>query len=293
MTTEDILRNTPKIKIAIIGDLIEDRYIIGDVHRVSPEAPVVIVSKQSEKSYAGGAGNVFMNLLNLGVDAYLFTRGNPRADILCDSIFLHPGITPIKTRVMSGNHHLIRIDDEQTNEEVEYDDLSWKEDFEKLLPSLDCVIFSDYHKGTISNSIARTIISLANDQLIDVFVDAKKDFEKYQHALLIKCNQKEAKGLNVEDLRSELKVSYFVVTMGGMGISVYYYGGGEGFGGEEIGVVDACGAGDTVTAIIALAFSAGMNILPSIELANKAAAESCRHAGVYALTKEDFLKLSC
>ncbi|HTJ52596.1 MAG TPA: PfkB family carbohydrate kinase [Cyclobacteriaceae bacterium] len=292
MTNEEILQRAKTLKIAIIGDLIEDRYIIGDVHRVSPEAPVVVVSKTSETTYAGGAGNVFMNLVNLGVDAYLFTRGNPRADILCDSIFIHPGRTPIKTRIMSNNHHLLRVDDEESNPDiVEYDDLTWKEDFEKLFPSLDAIIFSDYHKGTISPSISNTIISLCNEFNIPVFVDAKRDFDKYKHALMIKCNKHEAKDIDVEKLRSDLKATYFVVTTGETGMTAFYYGNIWLTLAVDVGVVDVCGAGDIVIAIAAMAFAAGMNMIPALDLSNKAAGESCKHAGVYALTKEDFLKL--
>lgn len=293
MQIQELLDKASKLKIAIIGDLIIDRYIFGDVERVSPEAPVVVVSKTSEKSYNGGAANVMMNLLNLGVDAYLFTRGSKNGGHIISDIFVHPGITPIKTRIMSNKHHLLRIDEEDINqEEVGYDDVYWREDFEKLLPSLDAVIFSDYHKGTISTSIARTIIHLCNDHAIPVIVDAKRDFEKYSYATVIKCNKHEAKSINiVDELRVNLHVNYFVVTMGEYGLMLHKPGVKVHLAATSVEVVDVCGAGDTVTAITALAYACGILIEPALELANKAAAETCKHTGVYAIKKEDLLKL--
>lgn len=292
MIFHELLEKAPKLKIAIIGDLIEDKYIIGDVHRISPEAPVVVVSKISETTYAGGAGNVFMNLLNIGVDAYLFTTGNPRSNILCDRIFLHPGVTPVKTRVMSGNHHLLRIDEESTTTvPAVYDDVIWREDFETVFPQLDAVIFSDYHKGSIDQTTAHVILSKCNERGIPVIVDAKKDFIKYKHSSIIKCNQKEADAFLPSHLRVELLANYFVVTQGERGISWYDSTGFNGVDGVESHIIDVCGAGDTVTAIMGACYAAGFNILKSLTLANIAAAETCKHVGVYPITKEDLLRL--
>jgi len=292
MNIQELIDKAPKLKIAIIGDLIEDRYIFGDVERVSPEAPVIVVLKKSESSYLGGAGNVLINLLNIGVDTYLFTRGDKNAWQTNLSTFIHSGITPVKTRIMSNNHHLLRIDEEDLNQyDVSYDDLQWREDFETLLPSLDCVIFSDYHKGTISDDIAKTIIHLCTDKNIPVIVDAKRDFRKYQFATVIKCNKHEAKGLNIDELRVLLKANYFVVTIGELGSILYSSTGKDHIPSVDVGVVDVCGAGDTVTAVLALAYSCGLLIGPALELANQAAAEVCKHAGVYAIKKEDLLKL--
>jgi|SRR6185369_1964613 len=290
MNIQELLEKASKLKIAIIGDLIEDRYIFGDVERVSPEAPVVVVMKTSETSYLGGAGNVLLNLLNLGVDAYLFTRCSSAKK--AHTVFVHAGVTPVKTRIMSSNHHLLRIDEEDANQEdITYDDVHWREDFEKLLPSLDAVIFSDYHKGTISLSIAQIIINLCNDNHVPVIVDAKKDFHKYKWANIVKCNKHEAKGLDIDSIRTTLKINYFVVTIGELGLYLYSSSGRDHLPGEEVGVVDVCGAGDTITAIIALCYACGMLIDDSLELANKAAAETCKHAGVYAIKSEDLLKL--
>lgn len=285
----DLIEKAPKLKIAIIGDVIIDKYIVGDVDRISPEAPVPVLIQKSTYQKFGGAGNVYCNLKNLGVDTYLFTTGEH--NFLTDDFFIHPGKTPIKTRIMSGNHHLLRIDEEDAPDYVQYDDVAWREDFEKLLPSLDAVIFSDYHKGVCDVTITQTIISACCEKGIPVIVDAKTDFYKYKHATIMKCNKKESSGIDVQKLRLDLLVSYFLVTCGEQGISLYYSKGSEGFNGHEVNIIDVCGAGDTVTAVVTFAFSGGYNVLQATELANRAAAEVCKHAGVYAITKEDLLKL--
>jgi rfaE bifunctional protein kinase chain/domain len=286
---QELLDKAPKLKIAIIGDVIIDKYIIGDVERISPEAPVPVLIQQSSYYKFGGAGNVYCNLKNLGVDTYIFTTGE--YNFLADDFFIHPGKTPIKTRIMSGNHHLLRIDEEDSPSYVQYDDVAWRHDFETLLPSLDCVIFSDYHKGSIDITTAQTIINSCNEKGIPVIVDAKKDFHKYKYATIVKCNNKEASNISVIRCREDFIINYFIVTLGSSGISLHSSKGQDVFLGHKVNIIDVCGAGDTVTAIIAFAFSCGLNIMEATELANKAAAEVCKHAGVYAITKEDLLKL--
>lgn len=305
MSTQEILDKASKLKIAVIGDYMLDRYIFGDVDRVSPEAPVIILNKKGQRESLGGAGNVFMNLIGLGVDAYLFSCGGYSES---DAVFIHPGRVPVKTRIMSGNHHILRIDEEDIDPKyIDYDEVYWREDFEKLFSlGLDAVIFSDYHKGMISTSIARTIITMCNDNNVPVIVDAKREFGKYNGATVIKCNRKafvdilhqfDIKSL---DVRKMFECKYFVETMGEMGISVYYEGidgtdqpfeDGEGFDSPKVDIVDVCGAGDTVTAVMALIYAVGLPITTAAEMANKAAAETCRHPGVYAITKEDLLRL--
>ena len=305
MSTKEILDKASTLKIAVIGDYMLDRYIFGDVDRVSPEAPVIVLNKKGQRESLGGAGNVFMNLIGLGVDAYLFSCGGSSES---DAVFIHPGRVPIKTRVMSDNHHILRIDEEDTDPQyIDYDDVHWKEDFERILAlGLDAVVFSDYHKGMISASIARTIITMCNEANIPVIVDAKRDFGKYNGSTVIKCNRKafceilSQFDIRPLDVRKMFECKYFVQTMGEGGISVYYESvnsfeelveDGEGFNSPKVDIVDVCGAGDTVTAVIALMYAAGVSIVRSAEIANIAAAESCRHPGVYAITKEDLLRL--
>lgn len=302
MQIEEFLTRISTLKIAVIGDFIIDRYIYGDVSRISPEAPVPVVHQEYTKTCAGGAGNVAMNLNNLGVRCHLFTRGDSigtKSPIVSDH-YVHPGNTPIKTRVMSGNHHLIRIDEEGPEQEpVQYDDLSWKEDFEKILPTLDAVVFSDYHKGTISHDMAKIIIDRCKDLNIPVIVDAKKDFDKYNHADTVKCNQKEFQLFHdrykvmPHEFSEAFENKNFVITQGQRGISWYGRGTDAIFGvdGIEANIIDVCGAGDTVTAMLAIGQAIGLSIGRSCEIANIAAAEVCTHPGVYPIMKEDLKRV--
>lgn len=292
MIFRELLEKAPKLKIAVIGDYISDKYIIGEVHRMSPEAPVPVLTPTKRIEKAGGAGNVMKNLLNIGIDAYLFTTGGPSHIFCRDLVFLHPGVFPVKTRVMSGDHHLLRIDDEEhCHDYTPYDELLWKQDFEAILRSLDAVIFSDYHKGAIDPTTSHAIISMCNEKGIPVIVDAKKHFGKYKHANIIKCNQKEADDFMPSHERVELDATYFMVTQGDRGISWYDSLGFNGVDGIESHIIDVCGAGDTVTAVLGACYAAGFNILKSVTLANIAAAETCKHVGVYPITKEDLLRL--
>jgi len=289
MIFQELLEKAPKLKIAVIGDYIIDKYIFGSVDRISPEAPVPVVVPNRTFTRPGGAGNVVKNLLNIGVDAYLFTTGDRFHELPRDVVFYHPGEFPKKTRVISGTHHLLRMDEESVFDVV-YDDVLWKEDFEVILRSLDAVVFSDYHKGVINPTVSNTIIAMCNEKGIPVIVDAKKDFDKYTNATILKCNQKEAQNINPIIERSNLCLNYFVVTCGENGIS-WFTDSGNGVDGIPVDIVDVCGAGDTVTAILAASYAAGFNIQKSITLANIAAAETCKHIGVYPITKEDLLRL--
>lgn len=300
MSAQEFLDRVSKLKIAVIGDFIVDRYVYGDVSRISPEAPVPVLLKEHSTTCPGGAGNVARNIMNLGAHVSFFTRGDSKASRLSDDVFIHPGVTPIKTRIMCGNHHLMRIDEEPTEQtDIQYDDLTWREDFEKALPNLDAVVFSDYHKGAISHDIARIIIDACRDKNIPVIVDAKRDFDKYKQATIVKCNKKEFN--NLHDRYKILPVEfcgiyendYLVVTQGQRGISWYTIDTDAAFGvdGISVNIVDVCGAGDTVTAMIAIGKAAGMTIGPICDLANLAAAEVCTHPGVYPVMKEDLIRI--
>lgn len=300
MSAEEFLQRAEKLKIAVIGDFINDQYIIGSVDRISPEAPVVVLNEESLEYSPGGAGNVCENLDRLGIGNILFTIGDN--DIIPfgsqQSSFIHPGKTQTKIRVMAGNQHLLRIDKGEINEHVPYDRLNWKDDLESLIPSLDCLIFSDYHKGTINHDLIAIVIQRCNDLNIPVVVDAKKLFSFYHDATVVKCNFKEwtqyhdETRTRIDEMVSYHRIKNMVVTYGEMGMS--YWTDPIGSGGVEgikVSIVDSCGAGDTVTALLAVCIAQGLDIHFACMIANKAAAETCRHPGVYPITKEDLIRI--
>lgn len=146
---EDILERASKLKIAVIGDLIIDQYIFGDVTRLSPEAPVPVLNRTETKTCMGGAGNVFMNLINLGVDADLFCNFNqtPFWDVsLMDKIFCNNYPAAIKTRLMSDQHHLLRVDNEIMWDAIEwhtFSQLSWWKHLQDQFGEYDCIVLVD------------------------------------------------------------------------------------------------------------------------------------------------------
>lgn len=298
---QSIISKPPRI--AVIGDYIEDRYILAEVTRVSPEAPVVVARKVDSKTTHGGAGNVWATLSNLGADAYLF----------CDSsekywrhetkrVFINQQPHSIKTRVMSGNHHLLRIDEEPHENEVlwgVFQDAGWSVEFIRKLEDkeLDCVVIADYHKGVVSKSVAEMVVAYCQDFGVPCIVDAKKDFERFSGATIIKCNQREANA--IEDIWSMVRrmdLRHWVVTQGQNGIDVYINSAQSKsplrIPGIPVPIVDVCGAGDTVTAIMALCLASNnmYDVDEVVKLANFAAAEACKNPGVYLVSHEDLLR---
>lgn len=291
---DEILTRASKLKIAVIGDLIIDQYVFGDVTRISPEAPVPVLVKNTEsKTCMGGAGNVFMNLVNLGVDVDLFCNFNQLSfwpDEYDNKIFCNNYPAAIKTRVMSGSHHMLRIDNEIMPDQIEwhtFKQLSWWSYLEEHFGEYDCIVMSDYGKGVLSDSLINAVMELAHHYGTLVVVDAKKEFHRYNGAMVIKCNKSEWEASDRKFGRS----LWTIVTCGEAGISLYdKEGSGEGINGIPVPIVDVCGAGDTVTAVLAMAFTAHQSMWDACVLANIAASEVCTHSGVYPITKEDLIK---
>lgn len=201
---------------------------------------------------------------------------------------------------MCGDHHLMRIDDEPAANEIEwtpYRNLSWANDFEAMCANreFDCVVIADYHKGVVNKNVAEMVIELCDHYGIPTIVDAKKDFDRFYGASLIKCNHKEA-----EELWKAypLGTKHIVVTNGKSGIQCYKTPNVLRFdsvNGLDIHAADVCGAGDTVTAILALCMAMPLesqfsDVVTACKLANFLAAEACKHPGVYVVSQEDLMK---
>jgi rfaE bifunctional protein kinase chain/domain len=305
MNASDLIKqivNKPP-RIAVIGDYIEDRYIFAEVTRISPEAPVVVARKIGSTTTHGGAGNVWATLTNLGCEAYLFCDSTPEywGEIHeHGTVFLNHNTHSVKTRVMSGNHHLLRIDEEGEESEIQgstFQSLDWAAEFVRKLEDkeLDCVVIADYHKGVVSKSVAEMVVAYCQDFGIPCIVDAKKDFGKFAGASIVKCNMKEASAIpDIWELIHESQFNLFVVTNGENGIDAYPNHTDEKVPirvqGISVPIVDVCGAGDTVTAILAICMFSTYNAEQMISIANFAASEACRYPGVYLVTHEDLMK---
>ena len=278
-------------RVLIVGDLMVDEFIYGSCERVSPEAPVPVVLTQKRELRPGGAANVASNQAALGVQVTLlgvsqtdsagaWLRENlEQQRIRCEFI---PSQQPTirKTRVLSRNQQLLRIDDEQRYRGHEQQLLAKLQD---LLPQHDLLVISDYHKGTVSNS--RELIACARRCGKRVLVDPKRGFANYQGAWLLSPNMAElalASGRQFSDeadmlaaaraLMAEHRIDNILLTRSEQGMSLLSASG-------EINhlptrardVYDVTGAGDTVIAVLAAVLAVGVELVPAAEIANVAA----------------------
>ena len=203
-----------KLKVAVIGDVMLDTYWWGKVDRISPEAPVPVVALRKKEQRIGGAGNVALNTISLGAETALFTitGDDEDADILSgllqdqhiDTKYIvksNERITTNKTRIISRNQQMLRLDSEVTN------DIS-KEDEESLLKNFTSyvkrhqpavVIFEDYNKGVLTETLIHNVISICKEHNIVTTVDPKrKNFFTFKNVDIFKPNLKEVKeGLNL------------------------------------------------------------------------------------------------
>jgi rfaE bifunctional protein kinase chain/domain len=292
---ENIINNASKLKIAVIGDFIEDRYVIGDVDRISPEAPVPVVKVTGQISSSGGAGNVYENLKGMGVKTYLFCD----ADLTLFSndaiIYADRKEHCVKTRIMSGGHHIVRFDNEIVPIFRALQDMRWSHIFEAALSELDAVVIADYHKGVVGDDVAENVINLCNKHNVPVIVDAKRDFGRFEGATIFKCNGKEwdASGYTPTRFLQKLNVGELVVTEGSKGIHAFDLTLSVREDGYKIPITDTCGAGDTVTAILAVCKALKIEIvMTAAGIANRCAAEVCKHPGVYAIQRDDLIKIN-
>ena len=286
-----------KVKVLVFGDLVLDRYLRGNVSRISPEAPVPVLLIKDEYECLGGAGNVIENIVSLGSKVRVLGQiGNDdkghtikrRMDeIGADTKYMDISDTVktiVKTRLSAQNQQLIRFDEETINpissEMMEIIDTK----AESLLSGIDIVIISDYGKGMITNQSAQLLISKAKERNIPVIVDPKgMDYSKYRGATACTPNMKEfseAIGTTVgsEDdikekgleLAKSLKMDYLVITRSEKGLSLIDQRKGDkkDFPAKAKEVVDVTGAGDTVIATFAIAFAKGYSMDDCCRLSN-------------------------
>ena len=285
--------------VLVVGDLMIDKYIIGDVNRISPEAPVPVLNQTRVERKLGGAGNVLANLKSLGANVRALGRiGNDSEGWLCLDMLSKEGIdcsniwkneqTIVKTRVISANQQFIRIDEEKIISPNEEYLSNLKVNIDSILKDITVVLLSDYAKGFVSDELTGYIIDECSKRDIPVVVDPKgKNCGKYKGATAITPNNKEfvdmsgflsldsEVSIREEALRlaNENNIKYFIHTRSEKGISVIEKDSGNklDFPTQAKEVIDVTGAGDTVVSVIALAIGAGFDITYAIVLANAAA----------------------
>lgn len=316
---EDVFTAFEKQKVLIIGDVMIDSYLWGEVNRISPEAPVPVVSVKKREKRLGGAANVAVNIQALGAEPILCAvigkdqDGLDFLDLLQDQGLSSEGIlqsesrvTTIKHRILSGHQHMLRVDSEITS-------LINSEDREKLLgrisallPACSVVIFEDYDKGVIDAALIQKVIQLAASQGIPTVVDPKKrNFLNYIGASLFKPNLKELReGLKmdlvradeaelaaaVQVLREQVKIQEALITLSEKG--VYINNGRESFliPAHVRSIADVSGAGDTVISVAALCKAVHMSSKFTAALANLAGGLVCEYVGVVSIDRDRLLQ---
>ena len=285
--------------VACVGDLMLDRFVYGEAQRISPEAPIPVLSIQSQQSMLGGLGNVVRNLGALGSAIRLFSiTGEDAAateikDLLkhipdCQSWLLSESTrkTPVKIRYIAHSQQLLRADHETTDGAGPEVFAQLVKHFQEHVAECSVVFLSDYAKGVLKGTHARELIRVARAAGKPVVVDPKgHDFARYQGATVIKPNLKElaeATGMstaNVDAQESAARVlleqagaEFLLVTRGQAGmLLVPRVGQRAEFPALAQEVYDVSGAGDTVAAVLAASLGSGAGITEAVELANIAA----------------------
>lgn len=310
----EIISNFRKVKMAVVGDLMLDDYIIGNVERISPEAPVPVVSVKEERFVLGGAGNVINNLATLGVKTFCYgvIGDDSEGDRLKKSLKLlgvnTDGVirsedrpTIVKKRVLGGNQQLLRIDWEDPsniNEILEYAIL---DNLKKNIEEIDAIILSDYDKGVLTERVAKEIIKLARKYNKIVTVDPKpSNILNYYRASSMTPNRKEAyesaklprkTDIDVvgKTLRDNLQLDNLLLTRSEEGVSIYTEDTVTNIPTFAKEVYDVTGAGDTVISVYTLSKAAGASWEEAARIANTAAGVVVGKIGTSTATKEEIL----
>ena len=309
-----------KLKVVIIGDVMLDTYWWGQVDRISPEAPVPVVALQRKEHRVGGAANVALNTVALGAQTTIVSViGNDADGVLLQSLFdaqhidtsyllMHDSrITTNKTRVMSRNQQMMRLDAEIT--------APISSDIEKLLlqkftacldaKKPDVVIFEDYDKGVLIPTFIKAAISICTERNIVMSVDPKKNnFLAYKGVTLFKPNLKEVKeGLQVSiaaltldnlrtvhtELQTHLAHQISLITLSEKGMFYDTGSNAKIIPTHVRSIADVSGAGDTVIAVASLVYAATKNIELATEMANIAGGLVCEEVGTAAINKTRLL----
>ena len=310
-----------QIKAGVIGDMMLDTYLWGHVERISPEAPVPVVSLDRREQRIGGAGNVALNLASLGARVAAFSVIGKDADGealegMLEASHIDTGylvrsktrITTNKARVMGRNQQMMRLDSETTLDlpTAEEDELleQVRNYLEKEKPQV--IIFEDYNKGVLTHRVIREALALCRHHGVITAVDPKrKNFFSYTGVTIFKPNLKEVReGLNLlledvqlpalqhihELLAEKMQHEISFITLSEKG--VFYQKGEESaqIRSHVRNIADVSGAGDTVIAVASLVYAATQRVRLMAEVANIAGGLVCEEVGTAAISKELLLK---
>ena len=317
MSLVHVIEKMAGSRVLVIGDLMLDRFVYGDVTRISPESPVPVLKVTREERMPGGSGNVLSNLKGLGVqatiialvgqddDGALMTKlagelGNPRLITTSD----RPTI--VKTRFLASHQHMLRVDEEQAKPLNAETEAALIGAIEAAMPGQQAVVLSDYNKGVLSKAVIKAALAAAKKAGIPVLVDPKgTDYSCYKGADIVTPNRKELAeatgGLPTtsdadietaaQKIISEDGIAAVIATRSQDGMSVIQPGQAPlHLRAQALEVYDVSGAGDTVIATVAAALATGSSLTDAATLANLAGAIVVAKVGTAAIRTEELLR---
>ncbi len=307
------------VKVLVIGDIILDHYMFGQIHRISPEAPVPIVDIEYEENRLGGAANVALNLSELGAKPTLMSvigddkSGRTVFELLKKNQIHHDYIitsksrtTSHKTRIYDDERQVVRFDQEDDSDlshELESQLIST---FDELIreTKFHAIILQDYNKGVLTKKFIKHVLLQTTKRNIPVAVDPKEyNFFEYQQIDLFKPNIKELgealqmkidpKNINslrkaAEELKKKNRFDNLLLTLGANGVFIYTKDGTSFVvPARPIKTADVSGAGDTVISIATLCFVRDFPFKKMAQLSNAAAGKVCRKVGIAPITLKE------
>lgn len=309
-----LLASAQSYRVAVVGDAMLDIYLRGDVDRISPEAPVPVVRVRERKHALGGAANVAENVLALGARcAMVCAVGEDRAGqelramllaagAAVDGVVSAPRPTTTKTRIVARAQQLVRVDEEEDAELSGADVEALAAAVRTSVLEADALVLEDYNKGALATVVIRTAIDAACERGIPIVVDPKfRNFFEFRGATIFKPNRRELEAalgatldLDAPDALpatcARLGVDHLLLTLGERGMVLVSADG-------EVGripttareVYDVVGAGDTVTAYLAVMLAAGATPAEAAVIANFAAGVEVGKLGAQTVTTDEVL----
>ncbi len=308
---EQIIQRFQEKKVLVVGDLILDRYLWGDVERISPEAPVPVVEIKKETVNPGGASNVAWNISSLGSKVYMAgVIGDDQNGKILEKLLIEKGIIPLnikdknrptteKTRIIAVSQQLLRIDRE--NKQKINSDISDRliKQLKKVIHEIDCIIISDYGKGVVTESLMDYLKKTGKP----LFVDPKpSNFSLYRNVTTITPNRKEAyecvkadRDTQIEEvgkkIMKDLDIENLLITLGPEGMALFDKEKVIKIPAKAKKVFDVTGAGDTVISVLALSKISGASWEESASLANYAAGYVVGEIGTATVDSKKLLEL--
>lgn len=306
---KDLVQLYSQKHLLVIGDVMLDEYIWGTVDRISPEAPVPVVTVSKREYHSGGAANVARNLHGLGANVTLVgltgddAAGKTLLNILDKDNGIHflpiednQRVTTVKTRVIAHDQHVVRLDDEKITNPTENALDKMKSLINNTINQVDGIILQDYNKGVLNQDCIEWVMALSTEKNIPVYVDPKKqNFTSFKGARFFKPNLNEfspelSENSSINDagslFREKNKFDIVMVTQGKDGMTVFTENDTLQIPTKARAVHDVSGAGDTVIATFALNDLCGVPVQEAATIANLAAGRVCEEVGVVPITSD-------